>query len=95
MEKMHTENGNRHQNNDYFSYCFSFSTPIFRENQSDSSFIHNFSLIGEHTQNVQRGECLAMHGALVAIGTRSGTVFVYHLNGKWKDQVSNYKPKNS
>ena len=34
-----------------------------------------------------------MNGALVAIGTRSGTVFVYHLNGKWKDQVS--KPKNS
>ena len=75
------------------TYCFSFSTPIFRENQSDSSFIHNFSLIGEHTQNVQRGECLAMHGALVAIGTRSGAVFVYHVNGKWKDQVS--KPKNS
>ena len=75
------------------AYCFSFPTPIFRENHSDSSFIHNFSLIGEHTQNVQRGECLAMHGALVAIGTRSGAVFVYHLNGKWKDQVS--KPKNS
>ena len=75
------------------TYCFSLSTPIFRENQSDSSFIHNFSLNGEHTQNVQRGECLAMHGALVAVGTRSGAVFVYHLNGKWKDQVS--KPKNS
>ena len=78
------------------TYCFSFSTPIFRENQSDSSFIHNFSLIGEHTQNVQRGECLAMHGALVAIGTRSGAVihivslFLLPFLGRTNQIVASY-----
>ena len=28
-----------------------------------------------------------MHGALVAIGTRSGAVYIYHLEGDWKEQV--------
>ena len=28
-----------------------------------------------------------MRGALVAIGTRSGAVYIYHIDGKWKNQV--------
>ena len=28
-----------------------------------------------------------MRGALVAIGTRSGAVYIYHVDGKWEDQV--------
>lgn len=27
-----------------------------------------------------------MRGALVAIGTRSGAVYIYHIDGKWKNQ---------
>jgi len=54
----------------------------------DGSVVHNFSVIGQHTNNVERGECLAMHGALVAIGTRSGAVYIYHLDGDWKDQFN-------
>lgn len=32
-----------------------------------------------------------MHGALVAIGTRSGAVYIYHLDGDWKDQVRTHQ----
>ncbi|KAJ7340122.1 SCF ubiquitin ligase complex subunit cdc4 [Desmophyllum pertusum] len=58
------------------------------ENKSDSSILHNFSLIGEHSNSVERGDCLTMHGALVAIGTRSGAVHVYHLDGNWENQFT-------
>ena len=59
-----------------------------RENKSDgSNIVHNFSLIGSHSNSVQRGECLAMNGALVAVGTRSGAVYMYHLDGNWENQV--------
>ena len=68
---------------------FVFHLLLFRENKSDAgNIVHNFSLIGSHSNSVQRGECLAMHGALVAMGTRSGAVYVYHLDGNWENQVS-------
>lgn len=67
-----------------------FHLLLSRENKSDgSNIVHNFSLIGPHSNRVQRGECLAMHGALAAIGTRSGAVYVYHLEGNWENQVGN------
>lgn len=50
--------------------------------------LHNITLNGLHGNNVPRGECLAMRGALVAIGTRSGAVYIYHVDGKWEDQFS-------
>ena len=65
-----------------------FHLLLSRENKSTGGDIVHFSLIGSHSNNAQRGECLAMHGALVAIGTRSGTVYVYHLDGNWENQVS-------
>lgn len=49
--------------------------------------MHNIALIGQHTNRIERGECLVMRGALVAIGTRSGAVYVYHVDGEWRDQV--------
>ena len=65
-----------------------FHLLLSRENKPDGSdIVRNFSLIGSHSNNVQRGECLAMHGALVAVGTRSGAVYVYHLDGNWENQV--------
>jgi len=32
-----------------------------------------------------------MHGALVATGTQSGAVYIYHLDGDWKDQVRTHQ----
>ena len=69
-------------------YHFFFHLLLSRENKSDGgNIVRNFSLIGSHSNSVQRGECLAMHGALVAVGTRSGAVYVYHLDGNWENQV--------
>lgn len=65
-----------------------FHLLLSRENKSDGgNIVRNFSLIGSHSNSVQRGECLAMHGALVAVGTRSGAVYVYQLDGNWENQV--------
>lgn len=49
--------------------------------------MQNVTLNGHNASNMPRGECLAMRGALVAIGTRSGAVYIYHIDGKWKNQV--------
>ena len=59
----------------------------FRENESDCSIVQNLTLNGQNANDIPRGECLAMRGALVAIGTRSGAVYIYHIDGKWKNQV--------
>ena len=56
--------------------------------------MHNFCLIGQHLNSVEHGECLAMYGGLVAIGTHSGTVYVYHLDGNWENQVLLYTLKD-
>ncbi|KAL9957673.1 hypothetical protein ACROYT_G034597 [Oculina patagonica] len=59
------------------------------ENKSDgSSFVRNFSLFGPHFDCFERGACLALYGALVSIGTRSGAVHVYHLDGSWENQFT-------
>ncbi|KAK2554270.1 F-box/WD repeat-containing protein 7 [Acropora cervicornis] len=57
------------------------------ENGSQCSILQNVTLNGHNANNIPRGECLAMRGALVAIGTRSGAVYIYHIDGKWKNQV--------
>ena len=59
-----------------------------RENNSNNSILNNFPVIGPCSTGVVHGTCLAMHGALVTVGTSStGAVYVYHLNGKWGNQV--------
>lgn len=59
-----------------------------RESNSNNSILNNFPVIGPCSTGVVRGTCLAMHGALVTVGTSStGAVYVYHLNGKWGNQV--------
>ena len=69
--------------------CFQeCSLSLSRENKSNGSIVHNFPVIGPHYTGIERGSCLAMHGALVAIGTRfTGAVYVYHLVGEWENQV--------
>ena len=50
--------------------------------------MHNFPVIGPCSTGVVRGTCLAMHGALVTVGTSStGAVYIYHLDSKWGNQV--------
>lgn len=55
----------------------------------NDNIVHNFPVIGPCSTGVARGTCLAMHGAIVAVGTSStGAVYVYHLNGKWENQFT-------
>lgn len=62
---------------------------FFWESNSNNSILNNFPVIGPCSTGVVRGTCLAMHGALVTVGTSStGAVYIYHLNGKWGNQFN-------